>query len=67
MAPREALMVGDSEIDVETARNAGTWCCGVTYGLSSSQLAHCPPDLLVSNLLELVDALGEKSGESCGP
>ena len=67
VAPREALMVGDSEIDMETARNAGTWCCGVTYGLSSSQLAHCPPDLLVSNLLELVDALGEKSGESCGP
>jgi phosphoglycolate phosphatase len=58
--PREALMVGDSQIDVQTARNAGTWSCGVTYGLASYQLADCPPDLLVSNLKQLVNALGEK-------
>jgi phosphoglycolate phosphatase len=60
-SPREALMVGDSETDVLTARNAGAWSCGVTYGLSSHQLAQCPPDLLVSNLMEMVAALGESS------
>jgi len=57
--PREALMVGDSEIDVQTARNAGTWSCGVSYGLASHQLAGCPPDLMVANLMELVAALGD--------
>lgn len=52
-APREAMLIGDSEIDVRTARNAGAWACGVSYGLSSEQLAACPPDLLLDSLLEL--------------
>ncbi len=53
-APREAMVVGDSEVDVQTARNAGTWACGVTYGLGSERLAEYPPDLLVDSLEELV-------------
>jgi len=53
-APREAMLVGDSEVDVQTARNAGTWACGVTYGLGSERLAEFPPDLLVDSLEELV-------------
>ena len=57
-APGEAVMVGDAEIDVLTARNSGTWMCGVTYGLSSHSLVEYPPDLLVDNLLELLPALG---------
>jgi phosphoglycolate phosphatase len=52
-APREAMIVGDSEIDVLTARNAGTWACGVTYGLGSARLAEYPPDVLVDSLTEL--------------
>jgi phosphoglycolate phosphatase len=50
---RQAMLVGDSEVDVQTARNAGTWACGVTYGLGSERLAACPPDLLVDSLTEL--------------
>ena len=49
----DALVVGDSEIDVLTARNAGTWVCGVTYGLGSHRLDDYPPDLCVSSLTEL--------------
>ncbi len=56
-APDEAMMVGDSETDVQTARNAGTWMCGVTYGLSSHRLAEFPPDLLVSSLMDLLPVL----------
>jgi phosphoglycolate phosphatase len=52
-SPREAMVVGDSEIDVLTARNAGTWSCGVTYGLGSHMLAAYPPDLLLDSLAEL--------------
>jgi phosphoglycolate phosphatase len=51
--PREAMVVGDSEIDVLTARNAGTWACGVTYGLGSDRLAAFPPDLLLDSLADL--------------
>ncbi len=50
---REALMVGDSEIDILTARNSGIWACGVTYGLGSHRLAEYPPDLLLDDLVEL--------------
>ena len=52
-APREAMLIGDSDIDVRTARNAGVWACGVSYGLSSEQLAACPPDLMLDSLLDL--------------
>lgn len=52
-APREVMMVGDSEVDVQTARNANTWACGVTYGLGSEGLAEFPPDILVESLTEL--------------
>ena len=52
-AKDEALVVGDSEIDVLTARNAGTRVCGVTYGLGSHRLDDYPPDLRVDSLTEL--------------
>jgi phosphoglycolate phosphatase len=57
IAPKQAMVVGDSEVDVQTARNAGTWACGVTYGLGSERLAEYPPDLLVDSLTELADYL----------
>jgi phosphoglycolate phosphatase len=55
--PAQVMLVGDSEIDVLTARNAGTWICGVTYGFGSHRLAEFPPDLLVDNLTELLPHL----------
>jgi len=56
-SPAQVMFVGDSEIDVLTARNAGTWICGVTYGFGSHLLAEYPPDLLVDNLTELLPHL----------
>ena len=49
----EAMMVGDSEVDVQTARNSGIWACGVTYGLGSERLPASAPDLLLDSLMEL--------------
>jgi len=51
--PPEAMMVGDSEVDVHTARNAGIRACGVTYGLGIDSLRTNPPDLLVDSLTGL--------------
>ncbi|HTU35595.1 MAG TPA: HAD-IA family hydrolase [Candidatus Acidoferrum sp.] len=48
-----AMMVGDSEVDVRTARNAGIWACGVTYGLGADGLKANPPDLFVDSLADL--------------
>jgi phosphoglycolate phosphatase len=46
-------MIGDSAIDVLTARNAGVRACGVTYGISPESLKDAPPDLLLDSLLDL--------------
>ena len=51
--PQEAMMIGDSDVDVRTARNAGIWACGVTYGLGTDSLRANPPDLLVDSLADL--------------
>ena len=59
--PAEGMIVGDSEVDVQTARNAGTWVCGVTYGFGSHRLGEYPPDLLVKSLTELLPYLCHRS------
>ena len=60
-APTQVMIVGDSDVDVQTARNSGTWACGVTYGFGSHRLGEFPPDLLVDNLTELVPHLSVAS------
>ena len=47
--PEETVMIGDSQVDVETARNAGTWSVGCTFGLSPESLTSLPPDVLVDS------------------
>jgi phosphoglycolate phosphatase len=54
--PKEkALMVGDSSVDVLTARNAGIAVCGVTYGFQPDSLAGDVPDILVNRMEDLAD------------
>jgi phosphoglycolate phosphatase len=52
-----ALMVGDSAVDVRTARNAGIPVCGVTYGFQPESFDADPPDFLVDHMEQLVDRL----------
>jgi phosphoglycolate phosphatase len=54
----QAMMVGDSQVDMKTARNAGIFACGVTYGFDLDGLRAHPPDILVDNLVELPARLG---------
>ena len=53
----ETAMVGDSEVDIFTARNAGLWSVGVTYGFSPQTLEQVPPDVMVDSPEELARAL----------
>ena len=46
----QTIMVGDSGVDVATARNAGIACCGVTYGFQPESLKDPAPDLLVDRM-----------------
>jgi len=57
VAASEALMIGDSSVDVLTGRNAGIWTCGVTYGFAPQTLKDAPPDVLVETPLELGELL----------
>jgi phosphoglycolate phosphatase len=53
-ASREGtLMVGDSAVDVQTARNAKVAACGVTWGFQPETFAAHPPDFLVGTAAEL--------------
>jgi phosphoglycolate phosphatase len=51
--PSEAMMVGDSSVDVETARNSGIYACGVSYGLGFESMRACPPDIMLHSLVDL--------------
>jgi phosphoglycolate phosphatase len=55
--PNEAMIVGDSDVDVRTARNSGIWACGVSYGLGLKGLRANPPDVMVDSLVELPNHL----------
>jgi phosphoglycolate phosphatase len=57
VAADEALIIGDSSIDVLTGRNAGLWTCGVTYGFAPHSLAEVPPDVLIESPRELGELL----------
>jgi len=58
LAPKQAMMVGDSGVDILTGRNAGTWTCGVSYGFQPASLREFPPDWMVDSLNELASRLG---------
>jgi len=53
--PKDALIVGDSSVDVLTGRNAGMWTCGVTYGFAPHTLCEAPPDVVLDNPQELAE------------
>jgi phosphoglycolate phosphatase len=52
-----AMMVGDSGVDIRTARNARISACGVTYGFQPETFLDDPPDLTVDRLEDLADAV----------
>ena len=54
----ETVMIGDSHVDVETARAAGTRVLGCTFGLSPQTLAAARPDLSVDHASDWPAALG---------
>jgi phosphoglycolate phosphatase len=53
----DTWMVGDSGVDVQTARNAGVSSCGVLWGFQPETFGNDPPDLLIASMEELEDRL----------
>jgi phosphoglycolate phosphatase len=61
--PEQTVVIGDSHNDVLTARNAGMWSLGLTYGLAPQSLVMTPPDMLVDSPEEIPQAF-EPEAES---
>jgi phosphoglycolate phosphatase len=56
-APAEAILIGDSEVDVQTARSAGTFAAAVNYGFGNHDRAAHPADIYLDRLTDLVPLL----------
>ncbi len=55
--PDEAVMIGDSAVDIHTGHAAGTWTCGVTYGFAPHTMVETPGDVMVDSPQELARLL----------
>jgi phosphoglycolate phosphatase len=55
--PEETVMVGDSDVDILTARRAKTWAIGCLYGLSSHTVESIPSDYLADFPKDWISAL----------
>jgi phosphoglycolate phosphatase len=51
--PQEAAMVGDSGVDIQTARNAGMFAIAVNYGFGQHDRQAQPADLYIDSLREI--------------
>lgn len=58
ITPQQTLLVGDSEVDIHTARNAGAWSVGCLYGLSPHTLATSPAHSTVASAAEWAQLFG---------
>jgi phosphoglycolate phosphatase len=58
IAPEETVMIGDSHVDVKTARACGARSVGCLFGLAPASLRAAGADVLVESAWEWVGALG---------
>lgn len=56
--PGEAMLIGDSEVDVQTARNTGVVAVAVNYGFGTHDRAAYPADVYLDRLADLLPLLG---------
>ena len=62
VAPGQALMVGDSEVDVQTARNAGMRALVVNYGFGTHDRKTYPADVYLDKFEDLLLLLNHQTG-----
>lgn len=59
----ECIYIGDSEVDVEFARNAGIPCIIVTWGFrDKEELKEAEPDVIVETMEELYEEIHNMAG-----
>jgi phosphoglycolate phosphatase len=56
----QCLMVGDSEVDVQTARNTGMLAAAVNYGFGTHDRARFPADIYLDRLPDILGYLNHQ-------
>jgi phosphoglycolate phosphatase len=62
ITPAESVMIGDSDVDILTARNCGAHSIGCTFGLAPHTLAAAQPDLLADSPFDWPSLIGAAPG-----
>ncbi|MFN0219521.1 MAG: HAD family hydrolase [Hyphomicrobium sp.] len=62
---RRAIMIGDTETDIKTAKAAGTPVITVDFGYSAEPVASFSPDVIISSYADLLPAIERLTG-LCG-
>ncbi len=58
VSPGECMMIGDTELDIRTGKNAGTKTCAALYGYrTKEELENEDPDYIISSIIELADLI----------
>ncbi len=63
VSPKNALMVGDTDVDILAGKNAGMRTVGVTYGFHGARIVDAKPDWVIDDISELwgiVDKINSK-------
>ena len=56
----QTMMIGDSAVDVMTARNAQVRACGVSWGFQPETFPAAPPDFMIDDMRELVKLIAAR-------
>jgi phosphoglycolate phosphatase len=60
MTSSEVILVGDSEVDIQTARNAGMFAAAVNYGFGAHNREAHPADIYLDSLTDLAPHLSKR-------
>lgn len=55
--PADAIMIGDSPVDVAAGKNAETHTIGVTYGFHGDRIIDTEPDYVVDDISEIIEII----------
>ncbi len=58
-SPQNAIMVGDSKVDIETAQKAGVPVVAVDFGYTDQPVANYKPNRVISHFDQLWDAVAD--------
>jgi len=63
--PRKTLMVGDSTVDIQSAKAAGVYAAGVSWSLKGEEtLRKYDPDYIIHNMKDIIEIVERGTSES---